>query len=67
MYLSHASTSDLKYFQKIFEDIERLAMEATDEDYVLIIGGLFNLSLGKKKSRKNYVRILQQLINGNCK
>ena len=44
VFISNARTYDLKFFQDIFKDIERLIMEITDKD-ILSTGGDFNLLL----------------------
>ena len=56
VYLPNAWNYDLNYFQEIFNDIERLSMEAMDKGYTLIIGGDFNLSL----ERGNRGRIMAE-------
>ena len=45
VYLPNAWNYDLNYFHEIFNDIERLSMEAMDKGYALNIAGDFNLSL----------------------
>ena len=45
VYLPNAWNYDLIFFQSIFEEIERLSMEAMDNGYALIIADDFNLSL----------------------
>ena len=59
LHLPNTWTYDLKYFQEIFEDIERLAMEATDRKYELIIERNFNLSL----ERRDRCKIMQEFGN----
>ena len=58
--LSNAWNYDLNYFQAIFEDIERLSMEAMDKGYALIIAGDFDLSLERRERRKNMSEFCEQ-------
>ena len=53
VYLPNAWNYDLDYFQSIFEDIERLSMEAMDKRYALVIADDFNLYLERGDRRTN--------------
>ena len=49
VYLPNAWNYDLNYFQVIFNDIDRLLMEALDKDYLFLIADDFDLSLERRE------------------
>ena len=60
VYLPNAWNYDLDYFQSIFEDIERLSMEAMDKGYALVIAGDFNLSIEQGERGKIMIEFCEQ-------
>ena len=49
IYLLHTCCAS-NYFQNLFDDLNRLVMEAYGKQYKIIIGGNFNLNLNERDS-----------------
>ena len=60
VYFPNAWNYDLDYFQSIFEDIERLSMEAMDKGYALVIAGDFNLSIEQGERGEIMIEFCEQ-------